>query len=171
MAEECSSLPLHGGYTCLRRLRCWLHKQARLSVEIPEGNDKGIFCWRGKYPSAARLPSLMFVKHPEILGRKGPIEWKVLLLLLRLWLLWLIYFIKALYYLIRCFRDKGLKKFANTGEVRLSSHPDGGERVVSSAVQREAEAACVMTCRRIPVRSRWQDQEKNPRFSGLLLPF
>lgn len=37
------------------------------------------------------------------------------------------YFIKALCYLIQCFKDKGLKKFANINEAKLSSHPDGGD--------------------------------------------
>lgn len=109
-------------------------------------NDEGIFPLRGLYPSAAWLRLLMFVKHPEILRRKGPVEWKVLLLLLWLWLLRLIYFIKALYYLIRCFKDKGPRKFANTDEVRLGSHLDGGERIVSSTPQlgkREQRVRCL----------------------------
>lgn len=115
--------------------------------KYPKGmNDEGIFPLRGLYPSAAWLRLLMFVKHPEILRRKGPVEWKVLLLLLWLWLLRLIYFIKALYYLIRCFKDKGPRKFANTDEVRLGSHLDGGERIVSSTPQlgkREQRVRCL----------------------------
>jgi len=40
---------------------------------------------------------------------------------------------KALHYLIQCFKDKGLKKFANSAEVRLRGHLGGGERGAGSA--------------------------------------